>query len=587
VPFPDSFLEEVRRSADIVRYISEHVALKKMGTSWKGLCPFHQEKTPSFNVRTEPAVFHCFGCGEGGDVFKFVMLHERVAFPEAIEIVARRFGVPIPETRSFDAGPDRKQKEELLALIESAAQHFARNLWTAPGTRAREYLLGRGFKKETLERIRAGAAPDGWTNLFDALRPKHSVESLKTAGLVREKEGRGSHYDWFRNRAIFPILNEGGKVVAFGGRALDAGEAAKYMNSPESPVYQKSRTLYGFSWAKEPIKQAGHAVLMEGYLDVARCLEHGIGEAVATCGTALTAGHARLLRRFTDRVAVNFDQDAAGIKAARKSVEVLLEEGLKVHIVELPEGHDPDTFLKAEGAEAYRQRVREAPDFMEWLIRRALIENDLASPTGKAEYLSALLPTLVRLENAVERSAWLSRIAERGALDERAAREELRRAMAGAPRPAAASAVLATASAGPARAEVPLVPAEKWLLTLIVQGVEGVGAALGELDESDLAGLRSTAVLRAARQLAAGGQAITADGLAAALEEPDGRLLRELAVQPPPVEVVASECVRELKRRPLRARMAEIQKELPRAQGPAQEALLAEKLMLTRQMTGC
>ncbi len=580
--FPDSFLEEVRRSADIVRYISEHVALRKMGTSFKGLCPFHQEKTPSFNVRQEPAVFHCFGCGEGGDVFKFAMLHERVSFPEAIEMVARRFGVPVPETRAFDAGPERKLKEELLALVEAAAAHFTRNLWTAPGTRAREYLLGRGFKKETLERIRAGAAPDSWTNLFDALRPKHSVDLLKTAGLVREKEGRGSHYDWFRNRAIFPILGDTGKVIAFGGRALEATEGAKYMNSPESPIYQKSRTLYGFSWAKDAIRTGGQAVLMEGYLDVARCLEFGITEAVATCGTSLTAGHARLLRRFTDKVAVNFDQDAAGIKAARKSVEVLLEEGLKVHIVELPEGHDPDTFLKAEGADAYRQRLAEAPDFMEWLIRRASVENDLGSPAGKAEYLSALLPTLLRLENAVERSAWLSRVAERGGLDERAAREELRRAFTGAARPTAPPP--AAPAAAPVRAEVALVPAEKWLLTLALQGVEGVAGALGELDETDMAGLRSGALLRAARQLVAEGQAVTAEGLAGVASEDDSRLLRERAVRPIPVEAAPAECVAELKRRPLRARMAEIQKELPRAQGPAQEALLAEKLLLTRQM---
>lgn len=581
--FPDSFLEEVRRSADIVRYISEHVALRKMGTSFKGLCPFHQEKTPSFNVRQEPAVFHCFGCGEGGDVFKFAMLHERVSFPEAIEMVARRFGVPIPETRSFDTGPDRKQKEELLGLIEAAAQHFTRNLWTAPGTQAREYLLGRGFKKETLERIRAGAAPDGWTNLFDALKPKHSVESLKTAGLVREKEGRGSHYDWFRDRAIFPILGDTGKVIAFGGRALQATEPAKYMNSPESPVYQKSRTLYGFSWAKDAIRTGGQAVLMEGYLDVARCLEFGINDAVATCGTALTGGHARLLRRFTDKVVVNFDQDAAGIKAAHKSVEVLLEEGLKVHIVELPEGHDPDTYLKAEGAEAYRERLREAPDFMEWLIRRASVEHNVGTPAGKGEYLAALLPTLVKIESPVERSAWLSVIAERGALDERAAREELRRALTGASRPAAPAASSALVPASP-KAEAALLPAEKWLLTLVVQGVEGVADALGELDEADLAGLRSGAVLRAARKLAAEGQPVTAEGLAGAVEEADGRLLRELAVQPPPVEAAPSECVAELKRRPLRARMAEIQRELPRAQGSAQEALLAEKLLLTRQM---
>jgi DNA primase len=581
VGFSDSFLEEVRRTADIVRYISEHVALRKMGASWKGLCPFHQEKTPSFNVRQEPAVFHCFGCGEGGDVFKFVMLHERVSFPEAIEMVARRFGVPVPETRS-EAGPDRKQRDELLGLIEAAAQHFARNLWTAPGTRARDYLLGRGFKKETLERIRAGAAPDAWTSLFDALRGKYLVEALKMAGLVREKEGRGSHYDWFRNRAVFPILGETGKVVAFGARCLDGSEP-KYINSPESPVYQKSRTLYGFSWARDAIRTGGRAVLMEGYLDVARCLEFGITEAVATCGTALTAGHARLLRRFTDTVVVNFDQDAAGIKAARKSVEVLLEEGLKVHIVELPEGHDPDTYLKAEGADAYKQRLAQAPDFMEWLIRRASVENDLGSPAGKGAYLAALLPTLTRIESPVERSAWLSLVAERGALDERAAREELRRALSGArlsaSTPEVAPAVVPVAA--PA-----LLPAEKWLLTLVVQGVEGVTDALGELDEADLAGLRTGAVLRAARKLAAAGQPVTAEGLAGAIEEADGRLLRELAVQPPPVQAAPSECVRELKRRPLRARMAEIQKELPRAQGPAQEALLAEKLLLTRQMAG-
>ena len=279
---------------------------------------------------------------------------------------------------------------------------------------------------------------------------------------------------------------------------------------------------------------------------------------------------------------MNFDQDEAGIKAARKSVEVLLEEGLKVHIVELPEGHDPDTFLKAEGAEAYRQRLTEAPDFMEWLIRRSTVEHNVGTPAGKAEYLGALLPTLVRLENAVERSAWLSRIAERGGLDERAAREELRRAMSGAPRPAPA-ATTAIVPAAP-RPEAALLAAEKWLLTLLVQGAEGVAEALGELSEGDLAGLRSAAVLRAAQQLVAEGQPVTADGVAGAVEEADGRLLRELSVQPPPVQAAPAECVAELKRRPLRARMAEIQRELPRAQGPAQEALLAEKLLLTRQM---
>src|SRR6266446_6337534 len=278
--FPDGFVEEVRRAADIVRVISEHVPLKKMGTSWKGLCPFHQEKTPSFNVRSEPAVFHCFGCGEGGDVFKFVMLHERVGFPEAIETLARRFGVAIPESQGrSEVGADRKEREETLALMEAAAQHFARTLWTAPGTSAREYR----------------------DDLLGALRGQFSPRALLAAGLVLERQGKEGHYDRFRNRAVFPILGESGKVVAFGARSLDGSEP-KYLNSPETAVYQKSRTLYGLSWAKDAVRREGRIVLVEGYLDVARAIESGVAEVAATCGTALTTNHARLLRRFTENV---------------------------------------------------------------------------------------------------------------------------------------------------------------------------------------------------------------------------------------------------------------------------------------------
>src|SRR5262249_2939059 len=297
VSFPDAFVEEVRRTADIARYISEHVQLRKMGASYKGLCPFQQEKTPSFNVNPDRGAFHCFGCGVGGDVFKFAMLHDKVSFPEAIELVARRFGIPVPENR-YEQGPDRKERDEMLALLDAATEHFERNLWNAPGARAREYLLGRGFKKDTLERIRAGAAADSWGDLFEALKRRFPVAALMTAGLVREGQKSNKPYDWFRNRAVFPILNDAGRIVGFGARSLDGSEP-KYLNSPESPLYQKSRTLYGLSWAKDAIRREGRVVLMEGYLDVARALECGVQEVVATCGTALTAAHARLIRRFS------------------------------------------------------------------------------------------------------------------------------------------------------------------------------------------------------------------------------------------------------------------------------------------------
>jgi DNA primase len=586
--FPDSFVEEVRRAADVVRVISEHVALKKLGTSWKGLCPFHQEKTPSFNVRQEPAAFHCFGCGEGGDVFKFVMLRERVSFPEALEMLARRFGVPVPEGR-VDAGPERKEREELLALSEAAAQHFTHTLWSAPGTKAREYLLGRGFARETLERIRAGAARDAWDDLLGALRARFSPPLLAKAGLVLERQGKDGHYDRFRNRAVFPILNESGKVVAFGARSLDGSEP-KYLNSPETPIYSKGHIVYGLSWARETIAREGRAVLMEGYLDVARAIEHGLAGVVATCGTALTPYHARLLRRFAQTVVLNFDQDDAGQKAARKSLEICLEEGLRVRIVELPEGHDPDTYLKAEGAEAYAQRLAEAPEAVEWLMRRAERAHDLGAPAGKAAFFTDVLPSLVRTENAVEQQAWLARAVERGGLDPGAAREELRRARSGRSKRESAvaqAAAVAAARRSTVRAEA-LLPAERWLLALVTQGAAGIEGALDELDEADLASLRAGALLRAAQAVARRGGKVTLASVESEITDEDARrLLTEIAVVGAPAEgIAAQECVRELRRQPLRARMAEIQKRLAGATGEAQEALLAEKTRLVRQMAG-
>jgi DNA primase len=580
--FPEGFVEEVRRAADIVKVISDQIGLKKMGTSWKGLCPFHEEKTPSFNVRQEPPVFHCFGCGEGGDVFKFMMLRERTSFPETVEALARQFGVPVPEGR-FEAGPGRKERDAMLALMEATAEHFARTLQSGPGAKAREYLLGRGFRKETLDRIRAGAAPDSWDDLLKAMRGRYSATALQNAGLALPRKSGDGHYDRFRDRAIFPILNEGGKVVGFGARSLDGSEP-KYLNSPESPVYHKGQVLYGLSWARDAIRKRRRVVLMEGYLDVARALECGVEEAVATCGTALTASHARLLRRFADTVCVNFDQDEAGQRAARKSLEVLLGENLRVRVVELPEGHDPDSFLKANGGDAYRARLDQAPEAMEWLMRQAEQAHDVGSPEGKGKFLSALLPTLVRIENAVERSAWLTRAVERGGLDDAAARAELRRALGG--RGTGGGAVAEAAR----RARTPkahaLMPAERWLIALIAAGAEEVDGALAEIGEADIDGLRAAALLRGAKAIWRREEKVTVAALEAEVQDEDARrLLREIAVEGVPEEgLSALECVKEIQRQPFRTRMAEIQKRLQGASGDSLEELLSEKLNLKRQM---
>ena len=540
----------MRRAADIVRLISEHVALKKAGTSWKGLCPFHNEKTPSFNVRSEPAVFHCFGCGEGGDVFKFVMLHERVSFPEAVETVARRFGVAVPEGR-FEPGPGREEREEVLALTEAAAQHFSRTLWSAPGTKAREYLLGRGFKKETLERIRAGAARDAWDDLLGALRGKFSPQALLAAGLALEATGE--------ERLLRPLPGprdlpdpeaNSGKAVAFGARSLDGSEP-KYLNSPETVAYQKGRTLYGLSWARDGIRAAGRLVLMEGYLDVARALEADVSEAVATCGTALTPGHARLIHRFTDRVVVNFDGDEAGIRAARKSLDTLIAEGLQAHVLELPDGHDPDSFLKQHGAEAYRQRLDEAPFALEWLIRRAACEEPRQDAAGESRLPEgAASGALTRREPGGARRLAAEggdpRPPNCGGLDPRATEEELRRSLAGGGVPAAPA---TPPRASPAR----LVPAEKGLLRGILKGAPGLDDAVGELQEEDIAGLASAEALRAARSVYLRGEALTQPALEAALENEEmKRLLRELALEEQPSDAQEPmECVLSLRQRSL------------------------------------
>jgi DNA primase len=573
--FPESFLDDVRRSADIVRVISDHVSLRKVGNSWKGLCPFHQEKSPSFNVRSDPAVFHCFGCGEGGDVFRFVMLYEMVGFPEAVRTIAGRFGIPLPADQ---AAPDlmKGEREELLTVLEAAAQHFTQVLWSTAGTAAREYLLGRGFEKHTLEQIRAGASREAWGDLVDGLRRRFALPLLVKAGLAIERnDGKGA-YDRFRNRAIFPITNESGKVVGFGARSLDGSEP-KYLNSPETPVYQKSRTLYGLSWAKDALRRENSLILMEGYLDVARALEKGVGSAVATCGTALTASHARLLRRFTERVFVNFDQDSAGQRAAQKSIDVLLDEGLRVHVVQLPAGHDPDTYLKEYGGDAYRTRLTEAPSYMQWLIDRAAQENDTTTPEGKGRYLNALLPTLSRIENAVERAAWLPAVVERGRLEGRAAQEELRRAVAAR---ATAAPTGATQPAAPRKAPA-LLPAERLLLVQLLSGKEGAGGALLTLDDEDVAPLRSADVLRAAQKLQSQGTTPTLVALESTVTEDEQRLLRELALSTAPAGGQSpAECARALKESALARRLADVQQRLEKAAGDDKlETLLSEEKM--------
>ena len=580
--FSPSFMDELKSRADIVSVVSEHVVLRKMGRSHKGLCPFHKEKTPSFTVRADPPVFHCFGCGAGGDVVEFVKLKEGLSFKDAIESLARRFGVALPDTR--EESPEDRLRGEIEPVLEAAAALYEQFFWADAGRKAREYLKGRKFSDKTLRFIRAGAARDSWNDLLNALKVQFREELIEMAGLAIR--GQRGLYDRFRNRAIFPILSDRGRVVAFGARALDPADEPKYLNSPEGPAYQKSRTLYGLSWAKEEIRRTGRAIVMEGYLDVARSIEAGEASAVAPCGTALTPQQAKLLKRLAPRAVLCFDGDEAGVKATKRSIEIFLDEKMDVRVVALESGHDPDTFIREKGREPFLARVEAAEPAIEWLAKVAARENDIESPAGKAAYMNSLLPALARIESGVERAAWIPRISQIGRIDPIAASEELARSLGSrqAVRPQAFTPVV-RAPSPLARQE--LTRSEVWLVALALRSLPEVADALAELEGLDLTSLRAGSILTALLRISeAGGEASMGTLQDALPEEEDRRVLREIAVQDLEVEAMSARpCALSLRKLLLERRLAEIQKALVTGgAGQDIDATLDEKTRISREI---
>jgi DNA primase len=402
--FPPDFVDEVRRAASIVQVVERHVALKRAGRTLKGLCPFHAEKTPSFTVDEAKGFYHCFGCQAGGDVFGFVMQQEAMTFPEAVRHLAEMAGVAVPELRTPSAGD--ALRERILEINRAAQEAFVSELAAARTGEAREaaaYLERRGIGRDVVEAFGIGYAPDDWDFLSDRFGRRYELRELTASGLcVPRESGRGA-YDRFRGRVTFPIRALSDRILGFGGRVIGDGEP-KYLNSPETPVYTKGHHLFGLDRARGPVRRGGRAILVEGYLDAISLHAAGVTESVAVLGTALTAEQARLIARFASEVVVSFDGDAAGQRAARKSIEVLLGEGLSVRIVKLPGGQDPDDFVRREGAEAFRHVVDAAPGYFEFLLGVAAREHDLGSPAGRVNALNDLLPFIVQVKDRVLRS---------------------------------------------------------------------------------------------------------------------------------------------------------------------------------------
>lgn len=405
---PESTIQEIRSRADIVALVSRYVELKQAGRNWKGLCPFHEEKTPSFNVSPDRQMFHCFGCQEGGDVLGFLMKHEGLSFPEAARSLAAELGIEIAEER--DAG-EPGLAARIFEANELAQALYRESLREPEGKLARSYLVSRDFDGAAAEEFGIGFAPARWDAVAERLRKgRISGEIGLQAGLLAERKSGQGHYDRLRGRVTFPIQDVRGRVIGFGGRALEADQEPKYLNTPESPVFQKRQAFYGYPAALESIRRSGRVILCEGYFDRIAFARAGMGEALATCGTALTAEHGAQLRRRTREVVLVFDGDAAGQQATEKALAVLLPHGLRVRAATIPGGADPDDYLQAEGADALRALVDGAPDALDLTIRNALRQG-VATPDQKADAVAHVAPLVARVADAVARDEYVRRLA--------------------------------------------------------------------------------------------------------------------------------------------------------------------------------
>ena len=557
--FPASFIDDLKSHADIVQVVQERVPLKRSGVTWKGLCPFHGEKTPSFHVNGDKGFFHCFGCGVGGDVIKFIELFDKVSFPEAVRALASRAGLPIPEAPDARQDADsQRERDSLLKAHEIAAGWFRDQLATPAGAAARRQLAERGVSQAVIDQLAIGYAPVHREGLkARLLQEGFALALLLKSGLVLQRD-QGSTIDRFRNRLMIPICRDNGAIVAFGGRAMDASQQPKYLNSPETPIYVKGRTLYGLHLSKAAIVRAKHAVMVEGYFDVAQALQAGIPNVVASSGTALTVAQGRLLKRFAAKVVLSFDPDAAGQAAAARTSELLVSEGFQVNVAMMPAGQDPDNFIRKHGGAAYQQRLRESRPYLEYLLERTAAGLDLSRDEGRREFLSKMLDVAARIPDAAARDQFADRLAHRARITEEVVRAEIRKA--------AVDRRLDTDLVARQVASLSQVKqAERGLLWALVRDPKAGFGVLEELDSADLDGLATGQIIEQARSLQGLPPESLPDTLIERLNEGEAGLVQEIGRQShPPADPI--DCVRALKRLRYVRERTEVQREIDRLQ---------------------
>ena len=409
---PESFIDELVARSEITDVVSSYVRLTRKGSNYWGLCPFHNEKTPSFSVSQEKQIYHCFGCGKGGGVISFIMAIENLPFVEAVRLLAQRAGMEVPETGENEGY--RRRKERLLTLNKEAARFFHETLKGPAGAAGAEYLFGkRGLSRGTVTRFGLGVAPDGWDNLIQAMTAKgFSKRELLDAGLAVDSK-KGRIYDRFRNRVIFPIIDLRGEVIGFGGRVLD-DSTPKYLNSPDTPVYNKSRNLFALNIARK--SKQGRIILTEGYMDTISLHQAGFDCAVASLGTSLTQEHAQLLSRYTKEAIIAYDGDGAGVKAAQRAIPILEQTGIQVRVLRVTGAKDPDEFIKTYGPEAFGRLLNQSENHIEYRLRQIAAQYDLSDDQQKVEYLRSAAEMLSTLPSPVEREVYGVRVAEQTGL---------------------------------------------------------------------------------------------------------------------------------------------------------------------------
>jgi len=579
-----SFAERVKQQADIVRVVGEYVRLKKTGKDFSGLCPFHQEKTPSFTVSPLKQIFYCFGCGKGGDVFNFVMDLEKSAFPEAVRTVAEKCGIaiPRPRERSPEERQENQQRSALVEMHREAQAFFTKQIsGTLEGKAARAYLEDRGLDNKAIDRFGIGYAPSDGDALLRVLKQKYPEKLLVESGLISRGEQGGRLFDRFRRRITFPIANDSGKIVAFGARAL-GDDQPKYLNSPETPIYSKSNVLYHMDRAKEALRRSDFAVLVEGYMDAIAVARAGISNVVASCGTSLAEPQIKLLSRFTKRVIINYDPDNAGQLAAERSVALLLEQDFEVRVLALPpvgdKKADPDLFIRERGVEEYTKLLKDSPPYVDYLIARAR-KMDLTTGEGKRRAVNFLLPYVQKIPNTILRSEWATRIAQQLHLDEPVLRAALSKA--------------ATQRHSELKIQPELVgrsakPVERRLIRMLAEAGGFRRELAQRLQAAQLYhGLETEKVFAALIVAGLADEPMQATEVAAQLEERDRRILFEIlfeeASEPTWEEAVS--CVEALQHRQAERELAEVQRSIE-ANPPVTEmrGLLEKKQDLMRRL---